>query len=156
MSKIKKNTYCKLCGNEIDNKTRKCSGCGKQYFHLSKRVYIIALVSIIAVGLIGANLYQYIENNQTIELLNKNLDSMSDNRDEFMAKNDALSSELFSKERELAFWDKSAVIVTESGKKYHHYGCYHLNGCSSIWIYNIEAAKSRGYTPCLDCCLCDS
>lgn len=51
---------------------------------------------------------------------------------------------------EYNYLHKYAVIVTTTGKKYHHYGCYHING-SSVYIYNIELAESKGYTPCLDC-----
>lgn len=53
-------------------------------------------------------------------------------------------------EDELYFWRKSAVIVTTTGEKYHTYGCYHIEG-RRYWIYNIELAKSKGYTACLDC-----
>lgn len=51
---------------------------------------------------------------------------------------------------EYHFYHDHAVIVTESGSRYHSYGCYHLN-YDSFWIYNFEAAKSEGYTPCKDC-----
>lgn len=51
---------------------------------------------------------------------------------------------------EYSFYHDHAVIVTESGSRYHSYGCYHLN-YDSFWIYNVEAAKSEGYTPCKDC-----
>ena len=51
---------------------------------------------------------------------------------------------------EYEFHHNFAVIVTETGKKYHRYGCHHIN-YSSFWIYNIAQAESKGYTPCLDC-----
>ena len=54
-------------------------------------------------------------------------------------------------QKELAFWDNNAVLCTTEGKKYHHYGCGHLEGRGG-YIFNIEYAKSLGYTPCLDCC----
>ena len=152
MSKTTKKVYCKHCGNEIDDKTKKCIGCGTQYFRFSKRVFVIAVAGILAIGLIGANVYQYIENKQTVKTLNDKVNSELSLNADLRQQRDAESIKFGSKEIELAFWDKSAVIVTETGKKYHHYGCYHLNDCKSIWIYNIEAAVSRGYTPCLDCC----
>ena len=51
---------------------------------------------------------------------------------------------------EYHFYHDHAVIVTESGSRYHSYGCYHLN-YDSFWIYTVEAAKVEGYTPCKDC-----
>lgn len=52
---------------------------------------------------------------------------------------------------EYNFYHNHAAIVTEYGNRYHHYGCYHLDDVDSFWIYNTEAAISRGYTPCKDC-----
>lgn len=51
---------------------------------------------------------------------------------------------------EIVFWRNSAVIVTTTGEKYHTYGCGHIDG-RRYWIYNIELAKAKGYTACLDC-----
>lgn len=147
-----KNTYCKNCGGLISNKTRKCTGCGRQYFRLSRRVAIVGALTFIGLVLIGLNVYQYVTNQQTLEKLNSNLVSMTATKDRYMSQNYDLAVQLSLKDNELGFWNEHAVIVTEEGEKYHHYGCYHLDDCSSIWIYNIEAAKSRGYTPCLDCC----
>lgn len=53
-------------------------------------------------------------------------------------------------EDEYRFYHNGAVIVTTAGKKYHRYGCYHIRN-RSIYIYNIENAKAKGYTSCLDC-----
>lgn len=51
---------------------------------------------------------------------------------------------------EYEFFHDYAVIVTTTGSKYHHYGCYHIEG-RRYYIYNIENAEAKGYTPCLDC-----
>lgn len=51
---------------------------------------------------------------------------------------------------EVYFFRSGACIVTTAGDKYHHWGCYHI-GDSSYWIYNVELAEAKGYTPCLDC-----
>lgn len=51
---------------------------------------------------------------------------------------------------EVYFFRHGACIVTTAGERYHHWGCYHI-GDSSYWIYNVELAEAKGYTPCLDC-----
>lgn len=51
---------------------------------------------------------------------------------------------------ERTFYRNHAVIVTETGKRYHRYGCYHIKD-RSFYIYNTENAKAKGYTPCHDC-----
>lgn len=51
---------------------------------------------------------------------------------------------------EWLFFHNYSVIVTTTGSKYHHYGCPHLDD-HRYYIYNIELAESKGYSPCLDC-----
>lgn len=51
---------------------------------------------------------------------------------------------------EYNFFHKYAVIVTTTGSKYHRYDCHYVEN-SDIYIYNIENAKYKGYTPCSDC-----
>ena len=51
---------------------------------------------------------------------------------------------------EVSFFRRGACIVTEAGEKYHHYDCYHVRN-RTYWIYNVELAEAKGYTPCLDC-----
>lgn len=51
---------------------------------------------------------------------------------------------------EYKFFNKYAVIVTTTGKKYHRYNCYHING-KELQIYNTANAEAKGYTACPDC-----
>lgn len=51
---------------------------------------------------------------------------------------------------EYKFFNKYAVIVTTTGKKYHRYNCYHING-KELHIYNTANAEAKGYTACPDC-----
>lgn len=52
--------------------------------------------------------------------------------------------------QEYRFFRERSCIVTEEGYRYHHYGCYHIDG-RNFWIYNVELAEAKGYSPCLDC-----
>ena len=49
------------------------------------------------------------------------------------------------------FFDKYAVIVGEDQYYYHTYDCPNTSSFESFWIYNTEAAVSRGYHPCPTC-----
>ena len=65
--------------------------------------------------------------------------------------NQQLSTENAVMRGEYEFFHQNAVIVTAAaGQKYHHYGCGHI-ACRDYYIFNIEYAKARGYTPCADC-----
>lgn len=50
--------YCSRCGSLIDNKTKQCTGCGKQYFKAKfKPLYAILIVFLLLCGYIGANYF---------------------------------------------------------------------------------------------------
>lgn len=48
------------------------------------------------------------------------------------------------------FFSDFAVIATPEGNRYHTYDCYHWDG-RDFYIFNVEYAVQKGYTPCLDC-----
>lgn len=57
--------FCKLCGSQIDVQTKKCIGCGKQYFRgikLGKNL-IIAVLTVMLVVSVVFNVIQHDENN---------------------------------------------------------------------------------------------
>ena len=62
----KKDSFCKKCGSVIDPNTKKCSGCGKQYFNAKKTVPIV-LLSVLLVASIGLNVMQYFQGKEAIE-----------------------------------------------------------------------------------------
>ena len=54
---------------------------------------------------------------------------------------------------ELRFYRMYAVIVPDNGSNlYHTYSCPNFAPAAyQFWIYNKEAAESRGYLPCSEC-----
>lgn len=150
--KVGKHTYCKRCGNLINNKTKKCEGCGKQYFHLPKVTLVRVLLVLLIVGLTGANVYQYIEKQNSDLFYQNKISDTEKTLAEYRSNWFDAEVEKGKYQSELSFWNGSAVICTTTGTKYHHYGCEHLKDVKSIYIYNVENAKAQGYTPCLDCC----
>lgn len=63
-------------------------------------------------------------------------------------------NELLAQQREMLpeyeFFRRNAAIVTKYGERYHHYSCPFVN-FDYFYIYNVNAAELRGYTPCLLC-----
>ena len=50
--------YCKLCGHAIDGVTKKCTGCGKQYFKAKlKPLYVVLAIFILLSGYVGVNYF---------------------------------------------------------------------------------------------------
>lgn len=87
------------------------------------------------------------EKNEEIESIEETYKERINKINERYDKNYALLQEALE---ELDFWEEFAVIVTSEGEKYHRYSCQYVEG-KSFWIYNVEAAISRGYDPCLVC-----
>lgn len=169
-----KTKYCGRCGSAIDSKTKKCTGCGKQYFRGLRftkfSVTVIILALVIAV-LSTACVLQFL-NAQTldgahqteIEKLESKISSLEQqvkNKESTIKTKDAtikrLEGEIDDLEYEkwynwvkLNFFDNNAVIVDEHSKKYHTYECDDLD-LSYFWIYNTEKAEQLGFYACPKC-----
>lgn len=76
--------------------------------------------------------------------LTKQVETYKDATESFREKYSAI-------EDEYNFYHRHAVIVTSrAGKKYHKYGCPYIED-KSFYIFNIEAAKAKGYVHCSYC-----
>lgn len=112
-----------------------------------KKCFVVPLIlcaALLACSLAG-NAYQYSQN-ATLKKEYSSLEASSEYSDRNYKE---LSDRYFSIRDEYDFYHNGAVIVTETGSRYHTYSCYHWD--YPIWIYNKEAAISEGYTPCKDC-----
>lgn len=94
------------------------------------------------------NSYRFLDKQYTA--VKKKKDALLEENETLEKENDSLIQFLVELDPEVMFWRNYAVIVTSTGDKYHTYGCSHINE-QMFWIYNIDAAKSKGYFPCLDC-----
>lgn len=146
--------YCKQCGNLVNQQTRKCENCGKQYFKLPMKTVIISFLTIIILTMFIIGYYDL--NQQLIEQTEKAV-KFEELYTKVGKQNIQANSEIFLWENkynsiypEYSFYHDYAVIVSRGVTNYHSYGCSRID-YSSIWIYNTEAAKGKGYDPCPDC-----
>lgn len=133
----KRKRYCKFCGNEIDPITKKCAGCGKQYFNFKKMIKcivpVILIISLICNVILSVMLYQ--NHQQIIEL-----------KDELQEQYEKAEDN----EEKAQYLDEHVVFTTASGAAYHSYGCQYIQGrYKFVWF--IEEAIREGYTPCSVC-----
>ena len=169
-----KTKYCSRCGSVIDNKTKTCTGCGKQYFRGFKftkfSVAVIILVLVIAI-LSTVCVLQFL-NTQRIDRANQaeidkmeskisSLEQQVKNKESTIKAKDStikrlegeiedLEDEKWDNWAKLNFFDKHAVIVDAHSKKYHTYECDDLD-LSYFWIYNTEKAEQLGFYACPKC-----
>lgn len=85
-----------------------------------------------------------------IKMLQSDLDMQKASTESYRNTVSSLRVELSDQKSELEFWQSYAVIVTTTGEKYHTFGCPHI-GDNPFNIYSVDAARLKGYTPCLDC-----
>lgn len=163
-------TYCKKCGAPIDNKSGKCSGCGKQYFRLqnifSPKI-IIGFLIVINVGLAGCSYFWYSGYNyqiQETDKLSEQLSQKNDSISKLEASNadlekrlNNMSSRYFSLQTDYNsikdkanLFDEYVVFTTYTGEKYHSYDCFYIQG-HPTYYWLKEEAQAAGYEPCFYC-----
>lgn len=178
--KTVKNRYCSRCGSLIDPVSKKCAGCGKQYFkgvRVTKTLLPSAIIFVLLICVSVFAISQHIDNGNlqaqinvlgnenaelrtkcgiadgTIEDLQKKINS-KDTRitslEREVASLEAYKKRTESYHTELLFYKLHCAIVVKGSKKYHIYGCEEISG-KTFWMYNTEAAEDRGYKACSKC-----
>lgn len=148
-NKEPKKRFCRKCGHIIDDKSKKCTGCGKQYFKIlrfNKFWGTVIILSLFLLASVVINIYQYSE----IDYLSERKENLQSQVNRLEDKVSDLESENRKDSRALNFYKEYASLVNENTKKYHTYGCDDFDA-SSFWIYNINAAEQKGYYACPKC-----
>lgn len=118
----------------------------------NRKSSLILLIFALAISLIASIYFysEYTEAKADVESLEHDATYWEDRANYAEQNYKNLSTKYKNMENQYYFYENHACIVTESGYRYHRYGCPHLN-YDSFWIYNTENAKYHGYTPCKDC-----
>lgn len=174
-AKKTKSRFCKHCGSPIDPATKKCTGCGKQYFRLPSRKgsslvwKVVAVLSVIAVCLCIYRITQLetrlsdmqslaTEQEAKIAELSKTGESLQKRIAEKSSKVASLTGDINTLKRKnekmekvYDFCNDHVVVVSDDGtRKYHKIQCIYFDD-SCFWAYNLEAAQQQGYKPCSFC-----
>jgi cell division protein FtsB len=154
--------YCSRCGQIIDSSTKKCRGCGKQYFKgFSLKTVFIILLSVLLVASLAGNIILNItcvglrEEAEDLTKTNKSLKSdVRELKDEIDDLNDDISDlkrANNANSNKLDLLDSWIVFIENDGTKYYHkYECNKFVG-DDCWAHNIEYAEYIGYKPCPNC-----
>ena len=121
--------------------------------HKSKRL-VYCILSVFLIISVGINIYQgTIYNNIVKE--NKQLQSSVkyyEERLEYKTKTiSKLKDDIDSMQRELLFYEWSAVIATDEDGRYHTYECPNWQDADGFYIFNYENAIYQGFNPCPYC-----
>lgn len=164
-----KKLFCKNCGTECGPNDTKCPNCGKRVRFVRKAInkkpllivtFCILFLSVIGLSIACTMLYQQnVESQSTItslDELSQNLQRTIDRKNDKIKELEKDYSDLFSDFLDYGakadFLDNYiAFVVSDDAYAYHTYDCHFFQNCDSYWAYNIEAAQSRGYSPCKVC-----
>lgn len=161
-----KQRYCKYCGGAIDNQTKKCEKCHKQYFRITRTGVIVCCMCVLILALVTGIAYQHNRYEQDVAMLNAQIAELEEKYDSTHLKlfdrikeSVALKREIESLENQIAeyewqvnFYNDHVVFVSDDGtNKYHNLTCGDLD-LSYFWAYNVEFAELKGYSPCSKCC----
>lgn len=136
-----KKTYGPLDPPMVDNEAR------------PKSFYAAFILTVLCVALAASTAflaYRTYTLSKSLDATKTELQKSENNYLQVKIDKDRIQSRLDSIYDEYDFYHEYAVIVTAEGGKYHRYGCSHIEG-REFWIYNIDAAESKGYEPCRDC-----
>lgn len=154
-STVKK--YCSRCGHLIDEETKKCTGCGKQYIKgiryflgkifCKKNIVLLILSFMLLVSLV-ANILLAVN----ITDLDRAYHINQEKVEKYEGLIDDYQYEILGLENDLYFYNKYVVFVSDDGTKlYHKVDCYKFDS-TYFWAYNTEYAIYLGYSPCSWCC----
>ncbi|MDY3731415.1 MAG: zinc ribbon domain-containing protein [Candidatus Choladocola sp.] len=90
-TQIKQN-HCKKCGAIIDNSTKKCTGCGKQYFRAKTTVPMIVL-TILFVASVGLNIVQFFQNKNALDTVSTQETEITNLEKKVSALNNTISTQ---------------------------------------------------------------
>lgn len=132
-----KQVHCKICGDIVDGDTKKCRGCGKQYFR-AKTVIPHIVVAILFVLSIGLNVAQYIQGKDTTETLASQAAKIEELEKTIASQKDTISSQ----EGAISSL-KSTIALLEKKSSYFDTVCKELSsGNIGYAASNFRASES--------------
>lgn len=154
--------YCSRCGKLIDPDTKKCQGCGKQYFKgisIKKGAPLILLFLATASMVCCLCLFiridlqeeQIMEQKKEIVLYKKDISDLEEQVKELEEDKNTWYNYWKRNYQKVNFIDESVVFIeNDRSSLYHKYECDGFVG-KDYWVHNIEYAKYLGFRPCSKC-----
>ena len=150
--------YCSRCGSKINSETKKCVGCGKQYFRGlkgNKTLTILLIIMLVFSAFLNVYLFTKIGETSTLKreitALKSDKDTLNDTITRLRNQIKQSDAELSVCYQEIEFIDEFVVFVEDNGTNYYHkYQCSEFIG-DGFWAFNVEAARGEGYRPCPLC-----
>lgn len=154
-------TFCRYCGTKYGPDDTICPGCGKRVrisfksknsknsripFFISLAVNVVLIIFFVLFVSAYENEYS------SLQAKYDSLNTKYYNISKAAAQRLETITELKPYKEKADFLDEYiAFVVSDDAYAYHTYDCHFFQNCDSFWAYNIEAARSKGYSPCKVC-----
>lgn len=139
-----KQKFCARCGAAIDMVTRRCTGCGKQYFRGVKFTKFSVTVMVLSVMLVISSILNI------VQLVDRN--EIDEQRAYWLFEADELQSEVEQLRNWVAGYELYVGIIVENSKVYHKASCEQISsGTFDINIGWIQGLEPLGYIACPYC-----
>ncbi len=151
-------TFCRYCGAKYGPDDTECPGCGKRvrisFKSKNSKAPLFISLAANAILIVFFVLFVSAYENEYSSLQAKydSLNTKYYNISKAAAQRLETITELKPYKEKADFLDAHiALVVSGDGYAYHTYDCHLFQNCDSFWAYNIEAARSKGYSPCQVC-----
>lgn len=181
IAKPVKTKYCNKCGSAIDSKTKKCTGCGKQFFRglrFTKFTIAVIVMSLVILALSALCVFQYVnaqtaasglqeevsrleqqvnDKEATIKTKDSTIETLEDEINDLEDEIYDLEDEIDDLEDEnWDNWVKLNFFDDHAVIVDEHSMKYHTYECDDLdlsyfWIYNTEKAEQLGFYACPKC-----
>ena len=150
--------YCSRCGSIINPESKKCEGCGKQYF----KGMSFKIIAVILCILLGVSLVRNLVLSTTLVQVQKEKALLTRQKNSLKAEIEELKNDKEEYEEYFDYWlknwrkinfvDSAVVFIENDGSGlYHKFECEKFKG-EDYWVHNVEYAKYIGFSPCPHCC----
>ena len=117
---------------------------------IKRNVAAVILIAVLA-GAVVFMAPQFLTQQSTISAINEKLEKKDKEVKRVYNDKAKLSTKVSKYEDALGFYMNYVGICPENDKYYHRYSCPSLPDSFSYWVYNIDAAKHQGFSPCPKC-----
>lgn len=139
--------YCSKCGSPINQDTHKCSGCGKQYFILNKRIaYIVIALALVVSNIFSA--YIAVNNYEQVQIYKKDMALSIKEKDALVDQVKSIKDQKSEYEEKIKL---ELAFKTPTGEKYHRWGCPYLENANRFVAVRVTDQFPRYNQYCSYC-----
>lgn len=137
-SKEPKKRFCKHCGGLIDNDTRKCDKCGKQYFKIKRLSVPTIITAALLLCSLAGNVYQFnkskVDAAKAAAEYEYKREASSRQYSDLLTRYTHATNYQYAIEEELRWYSGSMFCYNKGSNVYHTHNCSLLNKTKPFYL----------------------